>query len=210
MTVLNRGHKRPALTEGSRLCWALPSPVHERSGYRASRPTGYKVMRSFRIVAHGPVLASRHDYHRDPARCGRAIIAPSSSRSRPLTRRLRRWPSAILDRASPRRQRAPANRRRSLDNLLPIQGSAEAIRPSLRNGFTVSFVLSPVTGFVCHRHPVELPPPNLTPASGRQDHTTSPSASVLFVSSTLASTASRPASVTIAIRPLGGTRQNWI
>ena len=27
-------------------------------------------------------------------------------------------------------------------------GSAEAVRPSLRNGFTVSFVLSPVTGFV--------------------------------------------------------------
>src|ERR1700745_2301375 len=54
VTVLNRGHQSPALTEGSRLCWALPSPVHERSGYRASRPTGYKVMRSFRIVAHGP------------------------------------------------------------------------------------------------------------------------------------------------------------
>src|SRR5215470_12098113 len=107
VTVLNRGHKRPALTEGSRLCWALPSPVHERSGYRASRPTGYKVMRSFRIVAHSPVLASRPACHRDPARCGRAIIAPSSSRSRPLTRRLRRWPSASLDRASPRRQRAP-------------------------------------------------------------------------------------------------------
>jgi hypothetical protein len=27
-------------------------------------------------------------------------------------------------------------------------GSAEAIRPSLRNGFTAYFVLSPVTGFV--------------------------------------------------------------
>jgi transposase len=37
----------------------------------------------------GPVLASRLVCHR--ARCGRAIIALSSSRSRPLTRRLRRW-----------------------------------------------------------------------------------------------------------------------
>jgi hypothetical protein len=27
-------------------------------------------------------------------------------------------------------------------------GSAEAIRPSLRNGFTAYFVLSPVTGFL--------------------------------------------------------------
>ena len=107
VTVLNRGHKPPALTEGSRHCWALPSPVHERSGYRASRQTGYKVMRSFRIVVHGPILASRLACHRDPARCGRAIMAPSSSRSRPLTRRLRRWSSASLDRASPRRQRAP-------------------------------------------------------------------------------------------------------
>ena len=110
VTVLNRGHKRPAPTEGSRLCWALPSPVHERSGYRASRPTGYKVMRSFRIVAHGPVLASRLACYRDPARCGRAIIAPSSSRSRPLTRRLRRWPSAILDSGCARRHWATAGR----------------------------------------------------------------------------------------------------
>src|SRR5215475_12490001 len=58
VTVLVQGSKRPALSEGSRLCWALPSPVHERSGYRASHPTGYKVMRSSRIVIHGPVLAS--------------------------------------------------------------------------------------------------------------------------------------------------------
>ena len=96
VTVLYQGHKPPEITDGSRLCWALPSPVHERSGYRASRPTGYKVMRSFRIVAHGPVLASRLACHRDPARCGRAIIAPSSLRPRPLTRRLRRSREIII------------------------------------------------------------------------------------------------------------------
>jgi hypothetical protein len=45
---------------------------------------------------------------------------------------------------------------------------------------------------------------NLTPASGRQDHTTSPSAHMPFVSDTATSTASRPASVTIAIRPSVG------
>jgi hypothetical protein len=44
---------------------------------------------------------------------------------------------------------------------------------------TVSFVLSPVTGLVCHRH--RRLPANLTPASGRQDHTTSPSASGALV-----------------------------
>src|SRR5882672_167328 len=50
---------------------------------------------------------------------------------------------------------------------------------------TACFVLSPVTGLVCHRHQRILAvsvrsdrhaSANLTPASGRQDHTTSPSA----------------------------------
>src|SRR6202045_129334 len=45
---------------------------------------------------------------------------------------------------------------------------------------------------------------NLTPASGRQDHTSSPSASAPFVKSASASTASRPAAVTIACRPSVG------
>jgi hypothetical protein len=45
---------------------------------------------------------------------------------------------------------------------------------------------------------------NLTPASRRQDHTTSPSALALFVKSAAASIASNPASVTIAIRPSRG------
>jgi hypothetical protein len=44
---------------------------------------------------------------------------------------------------------------------------------------TVSFVLSPVTGLFCHRRVAEKNPRNLTPASGRQDHTTSPSAASL-------------------------------
>src|ERR1700693_1937973 len=49
---------------------------------------------------------------------------------------------------------------------------------------TVYFALSPATGLVCHRRSQEtckklarnLLLENLTPASGRQDHTTSPSA----------------------------------
>ena len=45
---------------------------------------------------------------------------------------------------------------------------------------------------------------NLTPASGGQDHTTSPSASAPFVKSASTSTASRPASLTIRIRPSVG------
>ena len=45
---------------------------------------------------------------------------------------------------------------------------------------TVSFVLSSATGLVCHRC-LRIISANLTPASGRQDHTTSPSASAPFV-----------------------------
>ena len=48
---------------------------------------------------------------------------------------------------------------------------------------------------------------DLTPAPRRQDHTSSPSASVPFVKDTFASTASRSAPVTIAIRPSSGARQ---
>ncbi len=49
--------------------------------------------------------------------------------------------------------------------------------------FTAYSALSPVTGLSCHRRPREvLLPANLTPASGRQDHTASPSARPAFVS----------------------------
>src|SRR5271154_2937620 len=69
---------------------------------------------------------------------------------------------------------------------------------------TVSSALSPVTGLFCHRHPWRgLLPRNLTPASGRQDHTASPSApSAVRLTAPSAPTASRPAFVTIASRPL--------
>jgi hypothetical protein len=49
-------------------------------------------------------------------------------------------------------------------------------RPSLRNGFTAYSALSPATGFLATVAP-RISPRSLTPASGRQDHTTSPSAS---------------------------------
>src|ERR1700704_3602582 len=58
---------------------------------------------------------------------------------------------------------------------------------------TVSFELSPVTGLFCHRRSADmflskpgradLNSANLTPASGRQDHTTSPYAATSLVRS---------------------------
>src|ERR1700676_3944411 len=62
-------------------------------------------------------------------------------------------------------------------------GSAESIRPSLRNGFTAYSALSPVTGCFATVAPGKrLLLTNLTPASGRQDHTTPPPASAALVS----------------------------
>src|SRR5262249_2637597 len=45
VTGVTQGIKLPVLSDGSRLFWALPSPVHEELGYGPSCPTGYKVMR---------------------------------------------------------------------------------------------------------------------------------------------------------------------
>jgi hypothetical protein len=89
-------------------------------------------------------------------------------------------------------------------------GSAEAVRPSLRNGF--NGLLRALLGdrLSCHRRRAGMNPPDLTPASGRQNHTTSPSALALFVKSAVASTASRPAFVTIASRPSFGTGRQRI
>jgi hypothetical protein len=62
------------------------------------------------------------------------------------------------------------------ENAHEHTGSAETLRPSLRNGFTAYFVLSPVIGFLATVALRKISR-NLTPAPRRQDHTTSPSAS---------------------------------
>src|SRR6195256_4551781 len=58
--------------------------------------------------------------------------------------------------------------------------AAEAIRHSLRNGFTAYFVLSPENGSFASVAARDLPR-NLTPAPRRQDHTSSPYALAPFV-----------------------------
>src|SRR6266853_2265447 len=47
---------------------------------------------------------------------------------------------------------------------------------------TGSFALSLVTGLCCHHRQRKISSANLTPASGRQDHTTSPSANATLSS----------------------------
>jgi hypothetical protein len=133
-------------------------------------------------------------------------------------------------------------------------GSAEALRHSLRNGFTAYFVLFPATNSFCHRHQrIEICPSPVGPtrlrwldiSHGCQNHTTSPYAATsrqnadrrradrkswrrplkrrssarrwiahgrtrpatTIAPDAAASTASNPASVTIAIRP--SCRGGW-
>src|SRR5246500_2145580 len=84
-------------------------------------------------------------------------------------------------------------------------GGTGFIRLSPRNGF--NGFLRALPGDRAFLSPSSLRSlllKNLTPASRRQDHTTSPSASAPFVIGTSASTASRPASVTISSRPSVG------
>src|SRR5215213_1817001 len=69
---------------------------------------------------------------------------------------------------------------------------------------TVYPVISPVIGLCCHRRQ-RTTSANLTPASRRQDHTTSPSASVLFVSSTTCVHRIPPRVRDDRETPLGGT-----
>ena len=73
----------------------------------------------------------------------------------------------------PRSRVQIAHRKRAHEHT----GSAETLRPSLRNGFTAYFVLSPVNGSFATVVSEKLASENLTPAPRRQDHTTSPYAS---------------------------------
>src|SRR4051812_11810200 len=60
--------------------------------------------------------------------------------------------------------------------------AAGAFRPSLRNGFTAYFVLSPENGsFASVATREALPPSDLAPAPRRPNHTTSPYASGAYV-----------------------------
>jgi hypothetical protein len=65
---------------------------------------------------------------------------------------------------------------------------------------TVSFMLSPVTGFLSPS-PAESYSANLTPASGRQDHTTSPYASMHSSARHLIAPALKASIASRALRP---------
>src|SRR5215218_7060959 len=74
---------------------------------------------------------------------------------------------------------------------------------------TGSFVISPVIGLSCHRR-LRFVSASLTPASRRQDHTTSPSAQVPFVSGTIGVHRIPPRVRDDRERPFGGTRRRGL
>src|SRR5215208_5735597 len=91
--------------------------------------------------------------------------------------------SARKGRGECRVPRAPAvSRAKLVVSTRASSPQVHRIHPAFPHAMvlTVSSELSPVIGLSCHRH-LALPQ-NLTPASRRQDHTTSPSASAPFVS----------------------------
>src|SRR3954464_1130558 len=75
-------------------------------------------------------------------------------------------------------------------------------RHSPRNGFNGFLRALPDDRALLPPSSAELVSADLTPASGRQDHTTSPSASARFVKRASTSTASRAALMTLANAPL--------
>jgi hypothetical protein len=101
-------------------------------------------------------------------------------------------------RAAPAVSRANSDRKNAHEHT----GSAETLRPSLRSGFTAYFALSLATGLSCHHHSRGLYPQELDTSVGVSGpHDFAVRVSVVRLATHPASTASRPAFVTIASRP---------
>jgi hypothetical protein len=167
----------------------------------------------------------------DQARPSHALSAHPTVRSRfpqigrpvPLMNPIRRRPCA-----DPGQKQVPGEwmTQKGIDSSRPVTEAACAVVESTRvshHGHAGNVRHSPRNGFNGFLRALPgdrafLPPSslrslllkNLMPASGHQDHTTSPSASAPFVKSASASTASRPAFVTIASRPSVGRDANLI
>jgi hypothetical protein len=147
-----------------------------------------------------------------PRRAGRGRRESAALRSRGTMRPsfAKQRPSKIRGRGECRVPNAPAASCAlcswSMHTSIHSGGTGN-IRHSARDGFTAYIALSPGTGLSCPRRPRDNPA-TLTPASGRQDHTTSPSAPApLVLRRRCVHRIPLPTSVTIAIRPScgGGT-----
>jgi hypothetical protein len=120
VTEPGHGSSDSAFVDGSRLFWALPSPVHERSGSGSPHPTGYELMR---CLPHDHATAQSrisrhaiHSAHRNvPIENPRAILAAVKA----AARRLRRWPAASLDRGEDGAAVDHRNVRATMERIAP-------------------------------------------------------------------------------------------
>ena len=107
VTERGLGSSDSAFVDGSRLFWALPSPVHERSGSGPPYPTGYKLMRSSHTVSrpspgnHVTSLTARTNTSRSER------FAPGSPPSSPLRAASGGGLRPALTAAATRRSRSP-------------------------------------------------------------------------------------------------------
>ena len=135
----------------------------------------------------------------DGERHSRGAMRPSSANT---SAPVRAWGMPGVD--APAASRANDNKAHERSH----HRSTGSARHSRTQWFTVYSALSSVTGLVCHRR-LRVDPANLTPASGRQDHTALPSA---LVSSSFDTTRvhriPRPTSVTTAKRPFVRARDS--
>jgi hypothetical protein len=166
-----------------------------RNWHLRSGPSGHpKMTKSGSLRRFAPNISNSQgnsdvpiaDAHLRPAtRSARVVHEPFAQENRgPGKQRAQGMPGAQCTRSLAREKNKAHERRH--------HGHTGFTRHSLRNGFNGLFRALPGDRLYCHRHqriwlcprPVRptSPPLDLTPASRRQDHTTSPSAHASFVS----------------------------
>src|SRR5215211_2087701 len=111
VTESGLGSSDSASVDGSRLFWALPSPVHERSGSGSPRPTGYKLMRSLPHAASRPSPGNHVIPLTARQRVPTRKLAPRSPPSRPLRAAFGGGLGPALTAAEARRGRQPSGRK---------------------------------------------------------------------------------------------------
>ena len=131
VTDLIQGPDHPALSDGSRLLWALPSPVHEELGFRACAPDriqGDAVLPHPSLTAQSSLTAAAMTSLNVPTPKSRAVLTTVKA----AARRLRRWPAASLDRRCARRTPGFALGTKKLSRSNQETDPQESIERSIR------------------------------------------------------------------------------
>jgi hypothetical protein len=216
ITATDSNFKQPTATSlranGSREC-APDDRLHEAIHRAASKKAGllrrfrlppslFELRRTGRSLSYGGQVAPRNDvktHIRDlAARCARGLPEISL----PSNQRAQGMPGA----------RCARSLACKIKKHTSVVTTVTPVHPAFpTQWFTTYFVLSPATGLFCHRRPRKLPFANLTPASGRQDHTSSPSASSALVRSAIRVHRIPPRVDDVAQRPSrgGGTESQY-